>query len=151
MSGDRSHDGYDPPGEQSDIYQALQGGEGPAQGSVPYQRHSATSRAAARSYVPKAGTAQEAVLAFLRARGKDGATDQECQMWLKLPGDTQRARRVRLVELQLVRDSGRTRATPSGKQAVVWEARDWLPVDAPAIQRHEMPTSADLTQGDGTV
>ncbi len=51
----------------------------------------------------------------------NGATDFEIQKASGLNPSTQRPRRIELVECGLVRDSGKTRPTPSGRKAVVWE------------------------------
>lgn len=86
----------------------------------PHQRHSATSKAAAVTIKPKLNPLQSEVLSCIRILS--GATDAEIQAHLHMDPSTQRPRRVELVAKGLVRDSGRTRATPSGRQAVVWEA-----------------------------
>ncbi len=80
---------------------------------------SGTSEAAADAIEPKAGTLRAEVLAAIRA-ANDGLTDHEMQSALAMNPSTQRPRRVELVEHGLVVDSGRTRCTPSGRQAVVW-------------------------------
>ena len=97
--------------------------------SLPYQRHSETSREAAEAAKPTASTYRRQVLDYLRIRvipcGADrlpGATDEEMQDDLQLNPSTQRPRRVELVSAGLVRDSGRKRKTKSGRWAVVWEA-----------------------------
>ena len=87
--------------------------------TAPYQRHSATSRAAAERIEPKIGTKRAIVLAFLR---NGPATDEEMQRGIPMGANTQRPRRIELVAARLIRDSGRTRATSGGDQAVVWEA-----------------------------
>ncbi len=87
---------------------------------VPYQRHSPTSRAAAADIAGRAGTLRRLVYDHLEARGETGATDPELQTVTNMGGSTQRPRRVRLVEMGLVRDSGRTRPSPSGRQCAVW-------------------------------
>ena len=87
-----------------------------------YVRNSDTSRAAQASAEPKAGTKRALVLAFIRGRGADGATDEEIQRELPMSPNTQRPRRVELVDARLIRDSGRRRATLGGDMAVVWEA-----------------------------
>ena len=92
------------------------------QPTLPFQKHSATSRAAAESVV-NADSLEGLVLAFIQERGDEGATDLEAQAALKLDGSTQRPRRRKLEQLGLVFDSGRTRATLSGRQAVVWIAK----------------------------
>lgn len=93
---------------------------GPLFNLPPAQQHSPTSTAAAESVVGKAGTLRAAVLDFLR-RGS-GATDEEIQEGIPMAASTQRPRRVELVERGPVVDSGVTRATRSGRQAVVWRA-----------------------------
>lgn len=87
-----------------------------------YVRTSDTSRAAQASAEPKAGTKRAIVLAFIRGRGAEGATDEEIQTGLPLSPNTQRPRRVELVDARLIRDSGRRRPTVGGDMAVVWEA-----------------------------
>lgn len=91
--------------------------------SAPYQRHSATSKAAALSAEPQAGTKRAILLAFLRGRGLTGATDEEMQANVPMNANTQRPRRVELVQGHFIEDSKRTRATIGGDQAVVWVAR----------------------------
>lgn len=81
---------------------------------------SPTSRAAAESVRPRAGSQAERVLAFVTDQADYGATDLEIQKSLNLPGDTQRPRRVALVRAGLLVDSGNTRTTPTGRDAVVW-------------------------------
>jgi hypothetical protein len=86
----------------------------------PCQRHSVTSREAAESIKPDASELRRRVLAYLRGRGEDGATDEEMQDALGMGGSTERPRRVELVEMGSVVDSGRKRKTRSGRNAVVW-------------------------------
>ena len=93
-----------------------------ASSPAPFQRRSATSRAAALSVEPKTGTQRAIVLAFLRGCGSSGATDEQMQAQIPLSANTQRPRRVELVNARLVTDSGRTNTTQSGKDAVVWLA-----------------------------
>lgn len=87
---------------------------------APFQAHSQTSRAAAREIAPKAGTLRAKVLEAIRSRG--GATAEELEVALELGGSTVRPRVVELVRAGLVRDSGATRRTRSGRAATVWEA-----------------------------
>ena len=99
---------------------------GPYEGSagrLPYQRHSATSRAAAREAEAGAATDEGQVLAYLRSILPAGATDAQIRKATGLGENSYRARRIRLVERGLVRDSGTTRENPeSKKRAVVWVA-----------------------------
>lgn len=83
-----------------------------------HQRHSPTSKAAAESIKPRVGPMHTLILRLL----KDGfdATDEEMQWGLDMPANTQRPRRRELQNMGLIVDSGSTRATKSGRQAVVW-------------------------------
>lgn len=96
----------------------------PRQLGIPYQRHSRSSRAAARSIEPAAGTCQARVLAEVRLFPKFGLTDEEIQSRLGMSSSTERPRRVELVRLGLVRDSGFMRPTTSGRLAVLWIATE---------------------------
>jgi transcription initiation factor IIE alpha subunit len=87
---------------------------------VPCQRHSPTSRQAAESVRPHLGALQQRVLDFIRDRG--GATDNEIIAGTGLSGSTVRPRRIELVQRGLVVDCGETRATETGRKAVVWRA-----------------------------
>ena len=49
-------------------------------------------------------------------------SDQELQTVLGMDPNTERPRRVELVQRGLVRDSGRRTVTTSGRKAIVWEA-----------------------------
>jgi transcription initiation factor IIE alpha subunit len=91
--------------------------------SVPYQTHSATSHAAAREIKPKAATRRQKVYAYLADRGAAGATDEEIQIALEMNPSTQRPRRIELIRLGRVIDSGERRETTSGRKATVWRAR----------------------------
>ena len=88
----------------------------------PPHSGSPTSRAAAEQIKPTAGTLRAMVLEYLQGR-TDGATDEEMQRALEMAGNTQRPRRNELLEMSLIRDTGKTRATLSGRQATIWEAR----------------------------
>jgi len=81
-----------------------------------------TSDAAAMAISESAHTLRARVLGYLLGLRERGATDEEAQHALGMNPSTQRPRRGELVEQGLVRDSGRTRATLSGRQAVVWVA-----------------------------
>lgn len=86
----------------------------------PFVRGSETSEAAADKIRPVYETERERVFQTLLARGETGATDQELQDDLHMDPSTQRPRRVELVRADKVADSGRTRPTRKGRQAVVW-------------------------------
>tara|TARA_R110002020_G_scaffold75774_2_gene192540 strand:- start:1877 stop:2248 length:372 start_codon:yes stop_codon:yes gene_type:complete len=86
---------------------------------VPFQRHSDTSKEAAAK-LEGSETLRALVYQAIASSGDDGMTDPELQAELGLSGSTQRPRRVRLVELGLVRDSGNSRASKAGRQCTVW-------------------------------
>ena len=62
------------------------------------------------------------ILAHLVGCGASGATDEEMQFTLSMPGNSERPRRVDLVHKGLVRASGQTRPTDAGGKATVWIA-----------------------------
>jgi transcription initiation factor IIE alpha subunit len=84
------------------------------------QEHSDTSREAAALIEPKRPTLRARVLKAIKRYG--ALTDEEIQTETGLNPSTVRPRRIELVEMGLVRDSGRRRETRSGRRAVVWEA-----------------------------
>ena len=90
--------------------------------SAPYQRHSATSKAAAVAIEPVAGTQRALILSEICIAGKRGRTDSDLQAMCLLSGDSVRPRRGELLKAGLIVDSGRTRKTPKGRDAVVWVA-----------------------------
>ena len=91
-------------------------------GPAPAQRHSATSLAAAVAIEPVSGKDRLRVLLYLREQGQRGATDEQIQDALGLPGSTERPRRIELWEKGLVWKSIETRLTRSGRKATVWRA-----------------------------
>lgn len=88
--------------------------------TAPYQAHSRTSREAASSIQGKSARLRNQVLDELR---RNPATDEELATTLTLSGNTCRPRRVELVDLGLVEDSGERRKTASGRNAVVWRVK----------------------------
>lgn len=91
----------------------------------PAQAHSATSVAAAMSVVDRTGAMRERVLAYLKAR-EGGATDEEMQDALGMNPNTQRPRRIELVQAGLVVGVG-TGTTRSGRSATTWFASEKAP------------------------
>src|SRR5262245_33186997 len=79
--------------------------------------HPDTARQAAQHQIGRSGTARRRVFELL-ARG--GLTDEEIQYHLTMPANTQRPRRVELVDLGVIHDSGDRRRTMSGEYAIVW-------------------------------
>jgi predicted transcriptional regulator len=86
----------------------------------PAQAHSETSQAAGRDIDPYAVGLRAKVYGAIARAGAEGLTDLEIEEQTGLAGSTVRPRRVELVRLGLVRDSGRTRETKSGRKATIW-------------------------------
>jgi len=87
--------------------------------SLPAQRHSDTSTAAAASLKPKQLTAlHRLVLGYLTGKPA-GLTDEEIAVGLELNPSTERPRRIELARRGLVVRVG-SRKTRSGRQAATW-------------------------------
>ncbi len=120
-------DGLVPTGEpcfncKPEITAPAPGGRTPYHGLPPFTVHSPTSELASYLIADKALTLREKVHTYTKQCGDHGATDHEISAALRLQSDTARPRRRELVEMGHVIDSGRTRETPSHRQAVVWIA-----------------------------
>ncbi len=92
-------------------------------GTTTGAAHPETSHAAALRVLPVTGTQRAAVLDMLKAWSlfdSGGATDEEMQHSLEMPANSQRPRRQELVKLGWITDSGSTRKTESGAEAIVW-------------------------------
>ena len=83
--------------------------------------HPVTSHLAAIEIKGISGIQRRQVYDCLILHG--GMTDAEIQSTLGLDPSSERPRRVELVDSGHVMDSGKTRATASGRQAVVWVAK----------------------------
>lgn len=94
-----------------------------SKGILKMQRSSPTSVAAAEAILPVAAEQRQRVYNALCEAGPHGRTDAELQRLLGLPGSSERPRRIELVEMGLVFDSGETRPTESGRAACVWRAK----------------------------
>jgi len=80
----------------------------------PFQRHSATSKAAAKSLTPSKVDKDRASLMIALALFHDGMTNDAMQEFTGLPGDSERPRRISLLKDGLIYDSGRKERTRSG-------------------------------------
>ncbi|MCU1426067.1 MAG: hypothetical protein JWL83_67 [Actinomycetia bacterium] len=79
-----------------------------------------TSAESYRQIKPQLGPLQERVLEVLREIGP--ATDQEIQRVTGLHSQTEMPRRNELVQLDLVRNTGRKKLNPeTQRKAIVWE------------------------------
>jgi len=104
---------------QTDIFDAILDAETAKVG----RDHPDTSRAAALRISPKTGTKRRQVLDAIR-NSSDGLTDEEMQQRIPMSPNTQRPRRVELVEGGFICDSGRRRPTTSTDLAIVWVVCD---------------------------
>ena len=102
--------------------------------TLPYQRHSETSRQAADLMIADANKLRAAVYRYIKGCGARGATDEEVQLALALGGNTERPRRRELQQAGRIEDSGEQRVTRSGRKAVVWIA-----VDEQEPRENELP------------
>lgn len=98
---------------------------GPVQAAMrdiapPFQRHSATSKAAAEGVRPKAPSYRAGIVGFVKGRGAQGATNEEICEELGIKLQTVCPRVLELREMGELVDSGRTRETRSRRPAVVW-------------------------------
>jgi hypothetical protein len=87
---------------------------------VPPANGTPTSIAAADAIKPCADTLRARVLEYIRAQGKEGATDDEIQVALDMGGSTQRPRRVELFQQGKICMAPNMRKTRAGRQANVW-------------------------------
>lgn len=81
-----------------------------------------TSAAAAVSMSERAVTLRQMVFEAIEAAQDLGLTDAEIQDLLEMPGNTQRPRRIELLQMGRIQTLGNTRPTKSGRSAVVWVA-----------------------------
>jgi hypothetical protein len=84
----------------------------------------ATSLAVYQKTLPKFGSNRAKVYQLILDKQEYGATDQELQAILKMPGDTLRPTRLSLFKDELIYDSGKTRQNPNGNECIVWLASD---------------------------
>jgi len=72
--------------------------------------------------LPGVSTQGRRVLEWLRLVGSYGGTDDEMQVALDMSPNTQRPRRIELLEAGLIRSTGTYRKTRTGRRAAVWVA-----------------------------
>lgn len=93
-----------------------------AEGLPLFAPHSGspTSKAAARAIAPHRATLKARVFAAIAICGAEGATDEEVQDALGMPGNTERPRRGELVDKGFIVAAPFTRKTRAGLDAVVY-------------------------------
>jgi hypothetical protein len=104
------------------LFAAPQPAPRPEPEKLPPHNRTFTSIEASLHIRHAAPSMRQRVLQYIRDRGRDGSTDEECQFALCLKTQTQTARRNELMRDGLVVNSGRTRPTTSGCKATVWVA-----------------------------
>ena len=82
----------------------------------------ATSVAALIKSAPNRESNRGKVLQFIIDRQERGATDQEMQAILNMPGDTLRPTRLSLSKDGMIYDSGKTRQNTNGNECIIWVA-----------------------------
>ncbi len=97
-----------------------------------------TSKAAAESMRHLSVTVRNRVYEHLLEQADYGATAAEIEDTMCIAGNTLRPRLVELRQAGRIEDSGRTRPTPSGRQAVVWVAV-WEQTILNLIDRKDQP------------
>lgn len=85
---------------------------------------------AARSSPRPAAKHRLQVFTFVLKQGDVGATLNEIEAALDLSGNTVRPRRLELERKNLIIASGKHRATPSGRLAIVWEVPPGIRIKA---------------------
>ena len=85
---------------------------------APAQRHSSTSREAARLIDPTANKLRQRVFDCIREH--QPVTDERIAELTGLNPSTARPRRIELVQAGLIRAGGVSRKTRSGRNAVAW-------------------------------
>lgn len=91
---------------------------------VPYVWHSETSKEAAKSIEPSAGTWEGIVLDHIRSQGKHGATADECLHELGLTHQNGSARVSTLAKKGLIIRTNTKRLTRSGRRAFVYVSKE---------------------------
>lgn len=89
--------------------------------------HPATSRAAALAIAPRTGTQRRKVLNAIAYKPR---TDEELQADLRMNANSERPRRVELVEGGWIKDSGLRRPTAAGGESIVWALAREVPAEA---------------------
>lgn len=113
---------------QPNLFDDLQSAQEIVQRPAAKVRHNArpTSRAAAFAALPRSGGTRwrvlDEIVAMTFSTFYAGATDEELQARLKLSPNTERPRRIELVDGGWVEASERCRATMSGNASIVWRA-----------------------------
>jgi len=94
-----------------------------------------TSIKAALNIVPKVGSIGAKVMDFMRQRDDYGATLEEVETGTRISGNTVRPRMKTLRQRGQVVDSGTTRKTLAGNDAIVWVITEaWKIAAAPSKQ-----------------
>ena len=94
-------------------------------GTSTGKKHPETSHKAATRALLRSGTQRKTVLDLLKSAYPDGYIDEEMVQILGMNPNSQRPRRVELVEDGWTIDSGLRRLTSYGEEAIVWRYIPW--------------------------
>ncbi len=83
--------------------------------------HPETSHMAAARVWPKTGTQRAKILKLLYDLWPGGQTDEEIQIRLGMPANSERPRRIELTRMGWVTDTFHTRETLGGDKAIIWQ------------------------------
>lgn len=106
--------------------------------TAPYQKHSPTSREAARFVTRFSGTARERVFLEILRSGNSGITDESLAIKLNMNPSTVRPRRVELQQAALIQPALVTHKGASGMRATAWIATGF-PYNAVQWQQSKNP------------
>lgn len=87
---------------------------------APHSNETTSKQAAESLKVDQLSKLEFRVWYFVSTQGEYGATDQEIERGTGLGGNTVRPRRRTLIMRRMLKDSGKTRKTHSGRSAIVW-------------------------------
>lgn len=94
-------------------------------GTTTGKKHPETSHKAAMRARPRSGTQRKTVLNLIKSAYPNGYIDEQMVQILGMNPNSQRPRRVELVEGGWIIDSGLRRLTSYGEEAIVWRYVQW--------------------------
>lgn len=83
-----------------------------------------TSIEAAMRVLPKTGSLRRRLYEYLLRQGMNGATDQEMEKALHIPGNTIRPTRLSLLKEGYIMDTGLTRVNDQGNKCIVYRSAE---------------------------
>lgn len=129
ITGFRVVESYGELGRALDAFDAHMDSLAAADQGAVGANHPETSRKAAKAVAPKRGTLRDVLFGVIANAGEHGRTDAELHQAVDVDWRTDiRSIGSARIDLRdkygLIRDSGRTRLTPGGNEAIVWVLTD---------------------------